>query len=77
MSLSLEQQEAVARSLANTIINPNTGDSMEYEDLLLDPLICQRWETSSANEFGRSMEGIGDRMSTGTQTIIPIHKHQV
>ena len=46
-------QEYKARNLAMSVIHPETGSSMEYEQLLKDPMFKDDWLHSSANEFGR------------------------
>jgi hypothetical protein len=62
---------------ANSIIHPDTGATLEYEQLIKDPLFQKEWLTSSANEFGRLTNGVGDRMPTGTNTMFFIKKSQV
>ena len=60
--------------LANSVVHPETGLAMEYKDLINDPLTKRDWDFSAANEFGRLMQGVGDRMKTGTGTMFPIKK---
>ena len=62
---------------ANAVVDPATGLSLEYEDLITNPLTKREWDFSGANEFGRLMEGVGDRMPTGTQTMFPIRPSQI
>jgi hypothetical protein len=50
---------------------------MEYVDLITNPLTKRQWDFSSANEFGRLMDGVGERMPTGTNTMRPIHPHEI
>ena len=40
----------------NAILNPFTGNMMEYRHLISDPETREVWEKSSANEFGRPMK---------------------
>jgi len=61
---------------ANAIINPETGKSMEYRDLIRDPTTKAAWLTSSANEFGHLAQGIGGRVQ-GTDTIFFIPRDKV
>ena len=42
----------------NTILNPVTGNMMEYRHLISDPATREVWEKSSANKFGRLMKGL-------------------
>jgi hypothetical protein len=59
---------------ANTVIDPTTGRSMEYRELITDPSTKALWQRSSANEFGRLAQGL-KRGIKGTNTIVFIsHK---
>ena len=42
----------------NAILNPVTGNMMEYRHLIADPATREVWEKSSANKFGRLMKGL-------------------
>ena len=59
--------------MVNAVIHPVTGKSMEYRELITDPLTKKAWTKSSANEFGRLAQGVGKRIK-GTNTIrfIPV-----
>jgi hypothetical protein len=59
--------------LANSVIHPITGKSMEYRQLITDPETKAVWTRSAANEIGRLAQGVGNRMK-GTNTIrfIPV-----
>jgi hypothetical protein len=58
-------------------ITPATGAALEYGKLIADPETKQIWEQSAANEFGRLMNGVGQRMQQGTNTIIPIQQQDI
>ena len=45
-----------AMHLANAVVDPATGLSLEYEDLINNPLTKREWDFSGANEFGRLMK---------------------
>ena len=67
--------------MACPVINPDTGVSLEYRDLIQGP-DKDIWVKSLANDFGRLAQGIKDKMSTGNSTIffinpseIPAHKN--
>ena len=62
---------------ANAVVDPATGLSLEYEDLIKNPLTKRAWDFSAANEFGRLLNGVGERMPTGTNTMVPIHRNQI
>ena len=53
---------------ANTMINTNTGQSLEYSHLMrgLDKDI---WKKSLANDLGKLAQGVGTRTPTGTDTV--------
>jgi hypothetical protein len=38
---------------ANAVVDPATRLSLEYEDLITNPLTKRDWDFSAANEFGR------------------------
>ena len=61
----------------NSVLDPTTGVSLEYEDLLKNPSTRSIWETSAANEFGRLAKGVGTRMPSGTNTIRFIRRSDV
>ena len=53
---------------ANTMIDTNTGHSLEYSHLMCGPY-KDIWKTSLANYLGRLTQGVGTRMPTGTNTV--------
>jgi hypothetical protein len=53
---------------ANAVLHPVTGKSMEYRKIITDPVMKNDWLISSANEFGRLMQGVGGRVK-GTDTM--------
>ena len=58
------------------IFDVNSGKVLKYRQLITNPHYQIVWNTSSANEFGRLAQGIGNRIK-GTDTIVFVHKHQV
>jgi hypothetical protein len=54
--------------MVNAVIHPVTGVSMEYRQLIQDPVTKDAWQRSAANEFGRLAQGVGGRIK-GTNTI--------
>ena len=60
---------------ANSVIDPITGDSLEYRHLRQGPDRAL-WLNAAANELGRLTNGVGSQMPTGTQTMryIPIEE---
>jgi hypothetical protein len=65
------------------VFDETTGIMLEYRHLIKhkDPEIRKKWQLSGANEFGRSMQGVGktrpkeDKIE-GTDTMHLIHKWQ-
>ena len=58
------------------VTHADTGTSMEYHDLVMDPTTKDIWLHSAANEFGRLAQGLPDKHVDHTNTIffIPIYK---
>ena len=54
--------------MACTVINPDTGISLEYRHLIQGP-VTNIWEKALANDFGRLAQGVKDRMTTDNSTI--------
>ena len=59
---------ATASGLINALIDDETGQTLEYKQLISDPKTKALWSTSAANEFGRLAQGIDDHV-IGTDTI--------
>jgi hypothetical protein len=61
---------------ANSVINPETGQSQEYKHLIQGP-DKELWIKSFENELGRLAQGVGSRMPTGTKTVFFIKRSQM
>ena len=61
---------------ANTVIDTNTVQSLEYSHLMcgLDKDI---WKRSLANDLGQLAQGVGTRMPTGTNTVFFIPRSSI
>ena len=59
-----------------SVIDPDTGKSLEYRDLIRHPKLQSTWLRSAANEFGRLAQGVGDRIK-GTNTMHFIHPSEI
>ena len=68
--------DRATKQYTNAILNPFTGNMMEYRHLIADPATREVWEKSSANEFGRLTKGL-KRGIQGTETMKFIQKHEV
>ena len=53
-------EEEVLQALA--VMDADTGNLLNYKQLMKDPKHKKRWAISSANEFGRLANGIGGRV---------------
>ena len=61
---------------AKTVIDTNTGQSLEYSHSMRGP-DKDIWKTSLANDLGRLTQGVGTRMPTGTNTVFFIPRSAV
>ena len=61
---------------ANVIIEPTTGASLEYRNLIKGQTKAI-WENSFTNEISPLAQGVGTRMPSGTNTIFFIPKYKV
>ena len=50
---------------AMAVFDETTGKMLEYRHLIKheDPEVRRKWQLSSANEFGRTMQGVGKTRS--------------
>jgi hypothetical protein len=62
--------------MANSVINEDTGASLEYRHLIKDDSTFPVWNKATANEFGRLAQGVGDRIE-GSNTIFFIPRQAV
>ena len=60
----------------NAVLDPTTGASLEYRHLMKTSA-APTWSTSFANELGRLVNGVGTRMTQGTNTMGFIPRHKV
>jgi hypothetical protein len=62
--------------IANSIINEDTGASLEYRHLIKDDSTFTVWNKAAVNEFGRLAQGVGDRIE-GSNTVFFIPRQAV
>jgi hypothetical protein len=62
--------------MANSVINEDTGASLEYRHLIKDYSTLTVWNKAAANEFGILAQGFGDRIE-GSNTIFFIPRQAV
>jgi hypothetical protein len=65
------QQNPLTMPMANSVINEDTGASLEYRHLIKDNSTFTVWNKAAANEFGRLAQDVGDRIE-GSNTIFLI-----
>ena len=61
---------------ANPVLDYETGNLLEYRQLLRHPKYSKDWNISAANEFGRLAQGDGGQIK-GTNTIHFIQKDEI
>jgi hypothetical protein len=69
------QQNPQTMHMANSVINEDTGASLEYHHIIKDDSTFPVWNTAAANEFGRLAQGVGDRIE-GSNTFFSFHAKQ-
>jgi hypothetical protein len=62
------QQNPLTMHMTNSVINEDTGASLEYHHLIKDDITFTVWNKAAANEFGRLAQVVGDRIE-GSNTI--------
>ena len=75
-TLHLIATEHCRTNHANTVINTDTGQSLEYSNLRRGP-DKDIWKTSLANDLGRLAQGVGTRVPTGTNTVFFIPRSTI
>ena len=56
----LDDDPKAALEFANEIFDADSGQMLKYRKLITHPKHCDVWLHSSANEFGRLAQGVGD-----------------
>jgi hypothetical protein len=64
------------KETANSVLDYETGQLLEYRQLLKHPKYAKAWNLSAANEFGRLAQGVAGRVK-GTNTIHFIRKEEI
>jgi hypothetical protein len=72
----IDDDPTAAAEFANEVFDEESGKLLKYRKLITHPKHCKVWMHSSANKFGRLVQGVGGRIK-GTDTIFFIRKHQV
>jgi hypothetical protein len=74
--LAFPTHPKIPKHLANSVINEDTGASLEYRHLINDASKFTIWNEAAANEFGRLAQGVGNRID-GSHTIFFIPRQAV
>jgi hypothetical protein len=74
--LSFAPRQTMPKHMANSVINEETGASLEYRHLINDTSTFTIWNEAAANEFGRLAQGVGERI-TGSNTLFFIQRQAV
>jgi hypothetical protein len=61
--LAVAPRQTMPKHMANSVINEETGASLEYRHLVNDASTFTIWNEAAANEFGRLAQGVGNRIS--------------
>ena len=72
----IEKYLIIKSHKANPVIDSNTGASLEFRHLRKGK-DKKLWDTSFANELSRLLNGVGTRMTTGTNTLRFRRKNEV
>ncbi len=67
-------ENEVRQALA--VMEKDTGQLLNYQQLIRNPKYKKAWNLSAANKFGHLAQGVGNCIK-GTNTIKLIHKHKV
>jgi hypothetical protein len=70
--LAFTAHQKIPIPVANSVINENTGASLEYRHLINDASTFTILNEAAANEFGRLAQGVWDRIE-GSNTIFLSH----
>ncbi len=71
-----DDQKKSTSEFASKVFDAETGEWLKYLRLINHPTYYAVWSHSSANEFSRLAQGVGNRIE-GTNTIYFIHKQEV
>jgi hypothetical protein len=74
--LAFSPRQTMPKHMANSVINEETGASLEYRHLINDASTFTIWNKAAANEFGGLAQGVGDRIN-GSNIIFFIPRQAV
>jgi hypothetical protein len=74
--LAFPTHPKIPKHMANSVINEDTGASLEYRHLINDASTFTIWNEVAANEFGRLAQGVRNRID-GSNTIFFIPRQAV
>ena len=65
------KESVILPEMANSVLCEKTGRPLTYQGLMKTNK-KNIWENALANKFGQLMQGVGQRITKGTETIFPI-----
>ena len=71
-----QKEHTILPQVAHSVLCKKTGKPLTYRGLM-KTRHKQVWETALANEFGRLMQGVGTRIKSGTETLVPIERSKI
>jgi hypothetical protein len=74
--IAFTTHQNITMPMANSVINEDTGASLEYHHLIKDDSTFTVWNKAAANEFGILAQGFEDRIE-GSNTIFFIPRQAV
>jgi hypothetical protein len=74
--IAFTSPQHIPMPMANSVINEDTGASLEYRHLIKDDSTFTVWNKAAANEFVRLAQGVGGRIE-GSNTIFFIPRQAV
>jgi hypothetical protein len=74
--IAFTNHQNIPMPMANSVINENTGASLEYLHLINDAITFTIWNEVAANKFGGLAQGVGDRIE-GSNTFFFVPRQAV
>jgi hypothetical protein len=61
-TIAFTTHQNITMPMSNSVINEDTGASLEYRHIIKDDSTFTVWNKAAANEFGILAQGVGDRI---------------
>jgi hypothetical protein len=76
LPLAFSPRQTIPKHMSNSVINDETGASLEYRHLINDASTFTIWNEAAANEFGQLAQGVGNHIDS-SNTIFCIQRQAV